>query len=100
MNQPITDENIVIDDNSPNWTCIYCGRQWPPTEPVKVLQDHVLECELHPAAIWRNWYQNLLADHDGHSLTILGTFEDNPELLCESCSDDQDRPLAIRPPGE
>lgn len=46
----ITDADILIDNNSPDWTCIYCGQQWPPTEPVAVLQAHVLECKLHPAS--------------------------------------------------
>lgn len=60
--QPITDADVEITEDSPPWTCIYCGSMWPKDEPVKVLQDHVLVCNAHPAARFVNALKRI-ADH-------------------------------------
>ena len=61
---PITDADIEITPDSPPWTCIYCGTIWPATDPVKVLQDHVLECTEHPAHALRVERDELRATFD------------------------------------
>ena len=55
----ITDADVEPTPNVP-WTCIYCGRHWPETDPVALLQGHIIECEVHPAGRLFRALENLV----------------------------------------
>jgi hypothetical protein len=69
----LTDERVEINEDSPPWTCIYCGAMWPKEEPVEALQAHVLVCEQHPTARLRLALGDMVAaNHPQHDVDEQG----------------------------